>query len=350
MAILLTSSDARPLYVQDIMTAVAAPRGAVIQFRYDIRYVTEDLWAMLESRKAVGKDAIVAFVGNISIPGDEYLVPVRLAKIVDVKAWGGRAAIVRMEVRDYPDMAGWSRTDQTELVAKGKQALKDVFDQYKSRYNSFRSAMATSNGLPTTGSGSSEQSWLGVTDRLALLDTFVNSYFLYLALVNSTDPSKSLQLSDGRLELPNRQGIIVKSYYTRTSSPASGNTRELSVSAAESSILSIASDSKREILSRYDEVDFWFQAKPVQEKSRTILTALLPGDSSTPGDQTTRVLIPVTVYKPIARRVARGFAGAAGAGLVAAPALMGPGSNFTSRVIIACIGAFIVAMLAVFSS
>ena len=64
--ILLASSDARPRYLEDILTVVATPRHGVFQFRYDGEYVSNDVHALFGSGELVGKKALVAFVGDAS--------------------------------------------------------------------------------------------------------------------------------------------------------------------------------------------------------------------------------------------------------------------------------------------
>lgn len=350
MPIVLTASDARALYIQDIMTMVAAPQGLVVQLRYDKQYVNDKLWDRLKDETAITEEALMAFVGDIRTPGQEYIIPVRMVKIIGAKLWGERAAIIRVEAGGYPDLAtaGWpdgqGDAGKGELIRKGREAAQLVASGSQ---EGFRSAVETTSNLSVRGVEWGEKQWLAITSRLSALDPFVNSYFLHVDLAKSKNPKERWQLKDGAIKMRSRQGLIVKCYYNRATPPAGTDSRELSL-AADNTILAPSFDAKKQILSRYDEVDFAVQSKPVTETARTIATISMPGEGT--GEVTTKVPIPIVVT-PLLTRIQRGFAGAAGAFFVALPAVMGAGSNFGTRAAFALLGTLIVAMLAsVFSA
>jgi hypothetical protein len=57
------SSDARPLYTEDIYRVLALPQKSIIHFRYDQKYVADDIITNLQS--LVGNEGVVFFLtGN----------------------------------------------------------------------------------------------------------------------------------------------------------------------------------------------------------------------------------------------------------------------------------------------
>jgi hypothetical protein len=209
-------------------------------------------------------------------------------------------------------------------------------------------AMGASDGISLTASGSDVESWSEISDRLAKLDTFSNSYFVHLSILCVEGEEKSLNIRNGSLEIDQDRGFIVKCWYYRTDAPSAA--RALVVTT-DGTVLEASSDTEWEILSRYDEVEFWFHAKRVAQTTRRMLSVVLPGNNSDPAvdnDLTTRVSIPVIINRPVAPRLFRVSATAAGAALVATPALLGPGAQLQHKLIFAVLGALILAIVTVF--
>ena len=341
MTVVLASSDARQRYAHDILSVAAAPIGTHFQFRYETAYVSSDLQALIASGRALGAAALVAFVGQVNTP-DAFILPVRHVQISSAEIIA-EALIVRFVLAGYPDLTSWPR-DAATLQNHGKSVL----NQISARYGKYFPAVGASDGLICHDNGNSTESWSEISSRLSTFSTFASSYLVRVSVVeNRKDVKKEVSTTDGQIEVSSGSGIIVKCwFYTRTQ-PAGG--RIISVST-DDRILHVSSDSAHELSSRYDEVEFWLHGRSVAERSRTMLTVALPGDSTRTGDLPTRVTFPVIVGKPLLPRVYRGFAGATGAAFVGLPALLGAESPLLPRVALAVVGAIIIAFLAVFSA
>src|SRR4051812_9621443 len=98
----LFSSNIRPLYVQDILDVLAAPRGQRHQFRYEEQYVA----ANIRTGTFKGATALVLFAIQQEAQYHEpAFIPARKAEIVTV---GQRAGIYVIDfvVGDYIALKG----------------------------------------------------------------------------------------------------------------------------------------------------------------------------------------------------------------------------------------------------
>lgn len=86
------SSGTRPRYRQDILRAIAMPKGAQLQFRYDRRWIASDVLASLSSTK--GQPALIAYVDQADPTKVPEVVPCRYASIKDVVEHGSTVSIL----------------------------------------------------------------------------------------------------------------------------------------------------------------------------------------------------------------------------------------------------------------
>jgi hypothetical protein len=344
VTILLTSSDSQARYALDILTVLAAPEGSIVQFRYEKDIVADDLKYLVRSNKAKGQLAVVAFVANPNSI-DACVFPVRFVEITKTTDLA-EAIVVRFAVKCYVDVSGWGQ-DKDSIVTAGRAHLQSAY----SKSGTYMAAMGKSGDMPLTPSKTTEQeAWYLVAKRLATFDTFSKTFLTYLSLTNEHEDKKAIDGPNGSVVIKYSRSLIVKCWYYR-SSDLEIEDRIVRIKA-DQNILESTSELEQQILSPYDEVEFWLYANQVTQKSRRTVVVELPGaldGTVDSGDLTTRVSIPVTIYRPFMPRIIQWIITAVGAGLVATPGFFDKGDHFQEKLVIGTVGAFLVATASVFS-
>ncbi len=85
---LFLACDLRRKYAEDILTALALPPGALLQFRYDSKYVAPSARRILAEESLAGIEAVIGFVSGV-YAGDSFLLPVRYAAVNSVEVSAG---------------------------------------------------------------------------------------------------------------------------------------------------------------------------------------------------------------------------------------------------------------------
>lgn len=338
MTIVLSSSAARPQYAQDVLTVLAAPPGLHVQFRYDKRYVAEDLRDLIAQGEAEGKPAVVASVGDVATD-DAYVLPIRLVTIIKVIDFVD-AYVIKFVVGKYVNVSDWP-LEQQAIVARGRTIMQDAYATYRSHV----AAMGKHGRLPITPADSDVTSWSAVAQRLATLEGFSESYLARVSVTNADNEPLTLN-EDGAIDIRYRRSLVIDCWYYRASTPAQEHTVRVT---ADDKVLEFSSDAQRPILTRYDEVDFWLYAKPLSPSYRRVVTVEITGAGALEHDIPTRVALPVHARRPVLPRIGQWVLSAGGAGLVATPALIGAGAQTEHKLLFAGLGAAIVASVTVFS-
>lgn len=74
--LLLLSSNVRRRYAEDILTALALPPGATIQFRYEDEYIAKSVDRSVEKGSLDLTEAVLAFIADAESQ-TPFVVPVR---------------------------------------------------------------------------------------------------------------------------------------------------------------------------------------------------------------------------------------------------------------------------------
>ncbi len=82
------SSGASPRYRQDILRALAMPKGTRLQFRYDLRWVAPAILDRLSAGSGNGTQCLIAYIDQQDKTKIPELVPCRLAKLSDAQTLG----------------------------------------------------------------------------------------------------------------------------------------------------------------------------------------------------------------------------------------------------------------------
>ena len=342
-SMLLLSSNSRRRYAEDVLTALALPRGAVIQFRYETDYVSGSLQQAIANGSAVGRRCLVAFLADReSSQAGPFVVPVRFAVVV-ASACVADMAVFRLRVDDYANLEEFPLAE-AEIRAKGGWFVDRLAEANGGRW--YPATTRFPDLHLHEQQGDDPVLWLGVARRLARHPTFRSSYFvrteeprLNRDRAGTFDAAGRLHLSDG-----DSARMRVSFYcdgYTETA-------KRLTC-ATDGTFLKVASDDSYDVALRYDTVEFWLRPETLGFDALARVGITLAVDTragpAPPGDSlTTSAGFPVVVRRSRSRLLTRVSAAAAGAFLVALPAVLGPGFPLHWRVLSAVCGAALLAV------
>ena len=87
------SSGAKPRYRQDILRAIAMPRGALLQFRYGLELVAENIQARIRNETTGGERVLIAYLDQSDRTKPPEFVPCRFAKMVAARIHGSTTSL-----------------------------------------------------------------------------------------------------------------------------------------------------------------------------------------------------------------------------------------------------------------
>ncbi len=335
--ILLLSSDLRRRYAEDILTALALPEGALIQFRYGVDYVAPALQQRIADQSMLNAECVLGFVSGIE-SDDRFFLPVRLANIVSADCVAD-IFVLKLRAKGYPNVEDWP-LGKSELAENGKQFIGKLVESNGKYYP----ATTKFPDPRVNDDGDQAQLWLGVVRRLARHTTFVNSYFLRIdppLLRNVAKPSFDVA---GRLSLTERQSARLRvSLYSEQYSDDKKTTLSC---LTDERFLRVSSDDTYDVALRYDTVEFWLQPNAANFDALARVTLTLgASEPQSSGDSslTTHVQLPVLVKRSRSTLLLRVMTSAVGAFLIALPAILGPSSAVRLRVLSAVVGAMLIA-------
>ncbi|MFD9795537.1 hypothetical protein ACFWXK_31815 [Streptomyces sp. NPDC059070] len=329
--VLLLSSNVRRRYAEDILTALALPRGALIQFRYEARYVASSLQQKVASGSVLGQRALIGFVADAAVPADCFLLPVRVAEVVAAECVAD-VILFKLRVTDHVDLDEYALS-RADINTESRRAIDKIVEANDGTYYP---AVLKFPAFPIRTNGDQAQLWISVARRLALHPTFENAYFMRVdqpahltgAHAFAFEPQGRLSLGDLK---PARLPVsFYSSCYTETP--------KITLSCAtDGRFLRVSSDHTHDVALRYDSTEFWLQPDAASFDALTHVTIRLgPVD---PGPTpVAAVRFPVLIKHSRIRLVSRVAISALGAFLVAVPAILGSGSPVSLRVLLAVLG------------
>ena len=340
LSVLLLSSNARRRYAEDILTALALPEGAVIQFRYEADYVAPTLQQIVANGKVIGATAVLGFIAdaNTQMP---FVLPIRIATIIQAENVADMF-IMKLRVGGYPD-PGDSPMNLSEIQSESKKFYTKIVQSNSGHYypatNKFPSLHLNPTGEPA-------QKWIGIVRRLALHTTFATSYFMRIDSPVSTSRRAASFDEGGVLYLADGQSVKVPvSFYSTRYSEGS---RVLLSCTTDGTFLKVSSDDTYDVALRYDSVEFWLQPRTELFDALARATIRLTCDpqneiGDAPLPLTTNTYFPVVVMRSRSQLALKIAATAVGAFLVALPAILGQDSSLRLRVLVAVLGALLLA-------
>lgn len=351
--VLLLSSNLRRRYSEDILTALALPKGALIQFRYGAPYVTAELQQGVATEKIIGARAILGFIADFpaassaSVPNvPPFIVPARAARFVYAQTFSD-FFIFRLKVEDYLDLSQQTRSEVRERS-------KAFYDQLVEMNGGYYPAITRFPHIQTGDDSTIDDSrrWLSVVERLAMHDTFADSYFLRIDQPVLPNGRSAEFDSSGRLSL--RDGQTAKLSVSFFGARYSDQSKKTLSCSTDGKFLLVSSDDTYDVALRYDAVEFWLQPNTENFDSLARVTVRLGADDTSSqqagADLTASAHIPVIVKRSRPRLIFKIGVSAAGAFLVAFPAILPPSSSLRLRVLSAVIGAVLLAYAAVMIS
>lgn len=342
-SVLLLSSDSRRRYAEDVLRALALPRGAIIQFRYETDYVAGALQQAIANGSAVGRRCLVTFLADRESPETEpFVVPVRFATVV-ATACVADMAVFRLRVDDYANLEEFPLSE-ADIRAKGGWFVDRLAEANGGRW--YPATTRFPDLHLHERPGDDPDAWLGVARRLARHPTYRSSYFVRTEEpLLGRDRTGTLD-AEGRLHLSDGDSVKIRvSFYSDGYTPAAKRL----VCATDGTFLKIASDDSYDVASRYDTVEFWLRPETLGFDALARVGITLAADTRAgpaPGGDslTTSAGFPVVVRRSRSRLLAWVSASAAGAFLVALPAVLGPGVQLPLRVLCAVCGAALLAV------
>jgi hypothetical protein len=340
VSVLLLSSNVRRRYAEDILTALALPEGAVIQFRYETDYVAPGLQQIVANGKALGETAMLGFVADADTP-TPFLLPVRIATITHAENVADMF-VLRLRVGGYPDLSD----NPMNLAEINSESAKFYTKLVQLNSGHYYPAAVKFPNLHLSSAGDPAQKWIGVVRRLTLHPTFTTSYFMRIDPPVSTSRREVSFDERGILHLNDGQSVKVPvSFYSARYSE--GSRVALSCST-DGTFLRVSSDDTYDVALRYDSVEFWLQPRTelfdALARATIKLTCDPPnGNDGDPRPLTTNTYFPVVVARSRSRLAIKIAATAIGAFLVALPAILGENASLRLRVLLAVLGALLLA-------
>lgn len=336
--VLLLSSDLRRRYAEDILTALAMPAGSMIQFRYEAAYVAPALQRAIADGTVVGSKAIVAFIADRDTD-KPFLVPVRFAPVV----WARCVAdifIIKLQVGAYVNLDHYPRA-MDDIVTDSARFIAHLV----AANGGFYPAVLSFPDLHVEEAADPATHWLGAARRLLLHSTFANSYVLRID-EPVTQRGRALEFnSTGRLTVIDQESVhLPVSFYAERYDP---DAKPLLACSTDGTFVRVSSDDEYEIALRYDSVEFWLHPAALNFDTLSRVTITLRSQDGTSGFVPAHARFPVTVRRSTSNLVTRVTLTAAGAMLVALPAILGAGSPLQLRIAAAVTGAAILAVVTV---
>ncbi|MFC1404130.1 MULTISPECIES: hypothetical protein [Streptacidiphilus] len=337
--ILLLSSNLRRRYSEDILTALALPREAVIQFRYGADYVAPPLQQKVANGSAIGQRVLLGFVADYDSATNAFLLPVRFATVAEAECVADMF-IFKLRVNDYANLDEYPAS-----FAEISEASRRTIGKLKESNSRYYPAVLKFPDLNVSGRGEPAQLWQAVASRLAQHPTFHASYFMRID--DPVHPTRGRSYTfdrQGRLNLSDlKPAKLPVSFYSEVYTESTNITLTC---ATDGRFLRVSSDDKHDVALRYDSTEFWLQPNAASYDALTHATIRLgPLEASSTPAVTVR--FPVVVKHSRLRLASRVLVSSGGAILVAAPAILGGGSSLALRITLAVIGSALISIATV---
>ncbi|MEU4293554.1 hypothetical protein AB0E63_35480 [Kribbella sp. NPDC026596] len=337
-SLLLLSSDNRRRYAEDIQTVLAAPEGAVLQFRYPQRWVAPPLRKAVLNHRADGVPAVLGFHSTVRA-GEPFILPIRYS-IVASAEYVAEFFVFKLRVGGYVDLRRYDRS-LPDVVLKSRELLSQL---PVTPEGAFYPATSDSAQLPRQDGRDAANRWITAARRLALHPSFENSYFLRVATLE-TQRGKEVRFDEtGRLRTVDGLSLrVVASIYGKEYAPDA----EFKLTCTtDGTNVRVASEDVYHVAVKYDLVEFWLHLAAQSYDVYSRVTISLASEKTEMTTIPAHVRLPLVVTRSKSRVFRRWAAATAGAALVALPPILGPGSPLQVSVVAASIGAGLLALAA----
>lgn len=331
----LYSSNASPLYEQDILDLIGMPRGGWFRFRYSKDYIEPrvlERWSMLAGRKVLIHFALQQGA-KLHPPA---FIPVRSGVVVSARTVG-TSYILQFELGDYVTPARDQKVEETHGAAIQRYTKELAVRQIPAPYEYWIGegpSLAEMGPLlcqPTTDSDE-HIVFEDVTRFLNLTESFSSARFLRLVNLreagdeDSLDLEEGIELRAGKYHLQGGKGYEINFYHHQPKSTP-GMAGEFRLEA-DDDIVKIMGSPSIQITSRYDLVRVHLHAVRQVTNQRQETELALDPVGTTKGPS---LRLGFVVSPPIGRSVAAVTGSSAAAILLGIPGL-NPGIDFGWKV------------------
>jgi hypothetical protein len=298
----LFSSNIRPLYIQDILDVLAAPRRARYQFRYAQNYVDPDLM----KATITGEEAVVHF--SIQQEAQYHapaFIPIRRAKVVDA---GLRADIyvVTFEVTDYIALTREENEHPSAPVTRYAAALAQAHIKRPYGPSASLAPDLRDTAREVFDPDSDEANAFASTAKLLQrTEWFRGARFVRVtALREGPTNGPEVASSDGTYVLTAGSTYAIELTHYE---PGEVTDRQTFTISADDDVVQVIGKPGFDIASKYDYIRVFLHASlPARDEPRETVVTIEPS----PGVQGPTVRLPVRVIAPRGRTAALAAASA----------------------------------------
>jgi len=194
----MLSSGRRPRYRDDIIRALALPKGGRLQFRYRKKYVPAAGFHALSKNKLRGAEALVAYLDASNQQATPEIVPCRFARILESELIG-EFAVVRFEVAEFANVA--QGVDVREQVSEKLPGGTEV-PEWKDGELKGHFLLVLESQAAGWKRAQDPQAWQALADKLGQRQDFQSCPFFYYLRAVAKEPGPSeVQLKEGKYVL-----------------------------------------------------------------------------------------------------------------------------------------------------
>ena len=325
---------------------MALPSGARFKFRYEHKYITGDARVRLVDSELPLDDCVIAFARKKDRT-TPFVMPVRLARLVSREEYGD-AVVVELETQEFLALSDWPSESADELAAAGLELSERIRKATRTPPGADLPAVfnyRSELGIDINDVSDSRDAWKATVARLQETTTFGGSFVMRIGLYEDYGrrfrKRRKLPLADGQIRLTSGSTVVLRCWFHSNTLHVDDHTIS---SRHNKQLLSASSDLTYNVNSRYDVVEFWYQAQAVERPALTqVSLAITPGAGD--DDWGTDVALPVLVGPATSRRLTKGIVAGLGAALVAIPSLLAPETDTLPKIIIAAGGAVVIGVV-----
>lgn len=343
-AVCLFSSNIRPQYEQDIIDVAAAPAGHQVRFRYETRYVDDQIREEWSNDQLAGRAALVLY--SIQQPQNYHppaFIPVRHA-IVGSSTKEGSVYVIEFRLGAYAALRDPAAANETRgsIVAEFTERLSGALSGHPGHNHRDRrfSAAAGSVAPGFTADGLSEaEDFERLSSYLVGTVSFALHSFWRISAIREVGDRKSLEPnSEGRWRLKSNTTyeIVITHYQPDVDGRSFGFATARFDLATDASLLEIIGDKQFEVASRYDAIPIRLRVPALAEVKETVLAIRPQGETKGP-----RADVRLIVGPTKRNRVAGGAIAGAAVVLATIPGMMGKTAGFWDKVWFPILAAFL---------
>ena len=265
---LFCSSGARPLYLENVVRALALPSGDQIQYRYLEKIVSEAFRAGVSNGSVVGQRAYLSYLDNREKGRVPRIYPVREA-IIRSAHLRGSTYVVSLEVNRF---VNWNATNDLSDVVR-KSAVDKVPD-WDSETGSFVGSWVAAVGEIADSSlvryeplrGDHLNAFESTVEALSAGKDFAGGNYLFLNFLGVRDIATGSAVKGNKLHAGRSYEVVTYHYLNLNDPHFEWKPFFFDVSFQNGDI-ETSFEPRRRVEAEYDEMRFPFRVKDMAENS-----------------------------------------------------------------------------------